>query len=166
MARKKGAGGRPSGEKTRAGGRWSEARYRSFIISLLRNGTRRWAPLGDVEKEARTRRGFYRCAGCKEEVPASTKVNGKRVKNYAIDHITPVVDPEVGFEGWEIYIERMYCERDNLQLLCKSCHDDKSTRERNIATERRRREKLEGVQPVRDSGVSETEDLEPTSDSN
>lgn len=137
----KNKGGRPSGEKTRCGGVWTESRYRSFITSLLRSGTRRWAPISQVQKDARVARGLYECAICKEHVPPTFRDGRKRVQNIFVDHIDPVVDPEVGFTTWDEYIEKMYCEQDNLQLVCKPCHDLKSSDERAIAVERRRREK-------------------------
>lgn len=127
--------------KTRCGSQWTEARYRSFISSCLRQGTRRWGPISQVQKEARVSRGIYLCAGCKEEVPATTKGETKRVKNVFVDHILPVVDPAIGFSTWDEYIERMFCEKNNLQLLCKVCHDEKSKEERAVATERRRKDK-------------------------
>ena len=137
----KNKGGRPAGEKTRCSGQWTESRYRSFITSLIRSGTRRWAPVSEVQKEARVERGVYLCAGCGEHVPNTYKEGRKRVQNIFIDHIDPVVDPAVGFTTWDDFIERMYCEKDNLQLLCRACHDLKSSEERAIAVERRRKEK-------------------------
>jgi len=135
------AGGRPSGPKNRCGKRWTEARYRSFIISALRQASRRWAPVTDVDRAATTKRGFRLCAGCNQEVPVTTKEKGRKVKNTFVDHIKPVVDPAVGFTTWDDYIERMFCEADNLQVLCKACHDAKSEEEKAIAVERRRKEK-------------------------
>lgn len=135
--------GRPSGEKTRCNGLWTEARFNSFIKNLLRQGTRKWAPIQQTKSDARTRRGFYRCAGCKEEVPATILVNGKRTHNVAVDHIEPIIDPAVGFTTWSDVIESMYCEKNNLQLLCKACHDKVTAEERAIAKERRAKEKEE-----------------------
>lgn len=132
---------RPSGPKTRCGGKWTEARWRSFISSNLRQGSRRWAPISEVQKKARVSRGVYLCAGCNEKVPATTKEGRKRVQNIFVDHIDPIVDPEVGFTTWDEYINRMFCEEENLQLLCKSCHDEKSGKERAVAVERRKKEK-------------------------
>jgi len=124
---------RPRGELTRCGGRWTEARFRAFIENLLRSGTRKWGPVGDCEKAARTKRGYYRCAECKKEIPATklTKSDGKRKRtnNKFVDHIEPAV-PVTGWTDWNTYIERLFCEIDNLQLLCKSCHDSKSAEER------------------------------------
>lgn len=114
---------RPSGPKTRCSGRWTEAKYKSFIKNQLRGATRKWAPISDCLSEARTRRGFYLCNGCKKEVTATVKEGRKRVKNVFVDHEPPVIDPELGFTTWDDCIERMFCEVDSLQVLCKSCHD-------------------------------------------
>lgn len=94
-----------------------------------------------MQKDARVKRGVYECSGCKEHVPATIKVGKKRAQNVFVDHILPIVDPAIGFTTWDEYIERMFCEKENLQLLCKSCHDIKSDEERKIAVERRRKEK-------------------------
>jgi 5-methylcytosine-specific restriction endonuclease McrA len=75
------------------------------------------------------RRGIYHCAGCDQDVPVSIKIEGKRIKNVSVDHINPVVDVG-GFVDWNEFISRLYCELDNLQLLCKQCHDLKSKNER------------------------------------
>lgn len=142
MSLTKNKGGRPSGSKTRNSSQWTESRYRSFITSLLRSGTRRWAPISEVQRNARVARGLYECASCKNHVPPTIRDGRKRVQNIFVDHIDPIVDPEVGFVSWDTFIERMFCEVDNLQLLCKGCHDIKSASEREVAVARRRKEKL------------------------
>jgi hypothetical protein len=134
-------GGRPSGEKTRCSGRWSEAQYRSFIKGNLRRVCGKWAPIQEAKKEARTGRNQYECACCKEIVGSSVVVDGKRVNNIFVDHIKPIVDPTVGWTTWDDCIESMFCEKDNLQLVCLPCHSVKSAEERSIAVERRRLEK-------------------------
>lgn len=120
---------RPSGEKTRCGGRWTEAKFKSFIKNQLRSATRKWAPISDCLAKARTKRGHYRCAGCKEEVPATIKVDGARVKNIFIDHDPPIVDTEEGFTTWDDCIEGMFAELDGLQALCYDCHSRKTREE-------------------------------------
>lgn len=133
---------RPSGDKTRCGGEWTEAKFTSFIKNNLRRATIKWAPIQQCLKEARVRRGFYLCAGCKEEVTASTKLeSGKRVKNVIVDHINPIIDPAVGFTTWDDCINRMFCESDNLQVLCRDCHNVKTQEEKDIAKERRDKNK-------------------------
>lgn len=132
---------RPSGPKVRNGGQWTQARFNSFVTSQLRQGTRKWAPINEVKKKARVSRGLYECAGCGEHVPPTIRDGPKRVQNIFVDHINPIVDPALGFTSWDDYIERIYCEEENLQVLCKTCHDKKSNEEREIAKERRRKEK-------------------------
>lgn len=134
-------GGRPGGEKTRCSGQWTEARFRSFVKGNLRRICNKWAPITDVKKEARVGRGQYACAGCGNIVPNSIVEDGKRVNNIFVDHIVPIVDPSVGWTNWDDVIEGMFSEKDNLQLLCKACHDVKTKEERDIAVERRRKEK-------------------------
>lgn len=133
--------GRPKGELTRCNGKWSEAEFNSFITRQLRGGSRKWAPIHECKKAANVSRGLYLCAGCKQEVPPTLKEGMKRKKNIFVDHIEPIVDPAKGFEDWTTFINRLYCEGDNLQLLCGPCHTEKTLEERRVATERRKNEK-------------------------
>ena len=120
--------------KPRNNGEWTEARWRSFVISALRSATRRYPPKyktlnkAFIEKRINKKTGklasHYKCAVCNGEFVA---------KDVQVDHTIPVVGPE-GFVGWDSYIERMFCDVDNLQVLCKTCHDVK-TKEEN-ATKR------------------------------
>jgi 5-methylcytosine-specific restriction endonuclease McrA len=113
------------------GGAWTEGRYRSFITSTLRGGARRWPPkyetlnLAKTEKKVNSKTGriaqHYLCNHCNKEFPA---------KDVQVDHISPVVDPNKGFKTWDVFIERLFCERDNLQVLCTSCHKIKSNQEK------------------------------------
>jgi len=128
--------GRPSGPKVRCNGQWTEAKFSSFIRNQLRGATRKWAPTSETKKEANRGRGKYKCAACKQTVGPTIKVGRKRVNNVFVDHINPIVDPAVGFVDWDTFINRMFCEKDNLQLLCGDCHDKKSLKERQIAKER------------------------------
>ena len=50
-----------------------------------------------------------------------------------VDHKSPVIDPEVGFISWDVYIDRMFCEKDNLQILCVDCHKEKTAQEKQVA---------------------------------
>lgn len=141
MAKNK--GGRPSGNKTRCSGEWTEARYRTFVKGALRQATMKWKPIQDCKKFARIRRGWYLCACCKEEIPSTVIVNRKRVKNAIVDHIKPIVNPRTGFTTWDDCIEQMYCELYNLQLICLECHKGKCAEEKVISDARKRKEKDE-----------------------
>jgi 5-methylcytosine-specific restriction endonuclease McrA len=43
------------------------------------------------------------------------------------DHIDPVISVHYGWEGWQVYYERMF--NGKLQMMCKGCHDAKTKRE-------------------------------------
>ncbi len=119
-------------EKTRCGGRWTESRFQSFIKSTLRRATVRWGVVTDVKNEAFVGRFInkdtgrlakhFKCAGCRGHFPD---------KLIAVDHVEPVV-PVTGFTSWDDIINRMFCEKDNLQVLCKSCHDIKTLKEKEL----------------------------------
>lgn len=117
---------------------WTESRFHSFVKGGLRSISNRWPPKFAVKKASWLKRGFYMCAGygiAPHEVPASfINEKGKRENNIFCDHISPVVDTEEGFTSWDNLIERLFCEADGLQILCKVCHDLKSKDERDRRT--------------------------------
>ena len=63
----------------------------------------------------------YRCNACGEWTK-STAVS--------VDHITPVIDVEVGFVDWNQFISRLFCDASNLQVICDPCHNAKTQGER------------------------------------
>lgn len=58
--------------------------------------------------------------------------NGKKypINEVTVDHISPVVDPKVGFVDWNTFIARLFCDKTNLQVISKEEHKKKTTRER------------------------------------
>ena len=117
--------------KKRNGGEWTDARFRSFVTSALRAASRRWPPKFKALKEAFIGRKtnkktgklamHYKCAKCKKHFVAT---------DVQVDHVLPVVDPKVGFVGWDSFIDRIFCEIENLQVLCKPCHKVKTEEEK------------------------------------
>lgn len=117
--------------KKRNGGEWTDARFRSFVTSALRAASRRWPPKFKALKEAFVGRKtnkktgklamHYKCAMCKKHFVAT---------DVQVDHVLPVVDPKVGFIGWDSFIDRIFCEIENLQVLCKPCHKVKTEEEK------------------------------------
>ena len=122
-------------ELTRCNETWTESKFSSFVKSQLRGATWKWPPVSEVYKEARTKRGYYLCNSCKQEVTTTITLNGKKHKNAVVDHITPVVDPSDGFTNWGDFVERLYCEKTNLQVLCRECHTKKGEEERTLRAE-------------------------------
>ena len=110
---------------------WTDAKFKGWIVALLRKGTMRFPPRNEALKDARTEKKIntktgrlaqhYKCAGCGGEFTST---------NIVADHIEPVVDPVGGFITWDTYITRMFCPKENFQAICKECHDAKSAEER------------------------------------
>lgn len=110
---------------------WTPARFNSFIKSALRAASRRWGPKyrcianAYVDTRINGKSGrqakHYRCANCDGAFPA---------KDVQVDHITPIIDPAVGFTTWDDVIDKMFCEQENLQCLCSECHKVKTAQER------------------------------------
>ncbi len=100
---------------------------KTWIMSTLRRASYRWPEINEAEKAARVERGKYKCAMCEGLF---------RHKEYAKDHIEPIVPydgfpihPTTGGPDWTIIIDRMMCDRENIQILCHSCHDIKTATE-------------------------------------
>ena len=107
-------------EKTRNSNTWSEARYFGFIRSTLRAGFTRWGPKHEAKKKAKVAYNAYECASCGE-----TFTN----KEVEVDHIVPAGSLK-SFDDLPQFVERLFCEADGFQLLCKPCHQDKTNAER------------------------------------
>lgn len=110
--------------KTRGGGRYTEAGYFGFIRSGLRQKSMRWPPKYDVMNKAKRpytgfdkRRKFeYLCNVCKQWCA------GKEV---AVDHIKECGSLK-SYDDLAQFVETLFCEEDNLQVLCKGCHNIKT----------------------------------------
>lgn len=48
----------------------------------------------------------------------------------AVDHINPVVSVDDGFNDWNEFVDRLWCDIANLQRICDTCHDLKTATER------------------------------------
>lgn len=117
------------------GGKWTEARFRSFIKSALRNASKRYPPKFECLNSAYTGQRInpstgrlakhFRCARCGGEFVGA---------KMQADHIERVV-PLTGFSSWDEIIDRMFCEADGFQALCIPCHKIKTAEERQQAKE-------------------------------
>lgn len=63
----------------------------------------------------------YQCAVC-TEWHSSTKVS--------VDHVEPVISTDEGFKDWNTFVERLFCDSNNLQVICETCHKTKTYSER------------------------------------
>lgn len=56
-------------------------------------------------------------------------------KEVQVDHIEPVIPIDREVKDWNEYISRLFCGIENLQVLCKECHQIKTNREREERNE-------------------------------
>lgn len=106
----------------------TESAFWSFIRSALRQKSRWWKPITQCKMKSRRaykgpnkRQKFeYQCNTCKKWFP-DKKIN--------VDHIIPAGSLNCA-NDLPGFVERLFCEIDNLQVLCSGCHDVKTAKEK------------------------------------
>jgi len=114
--------------KTRNAGTMTESAFWSFIRSALRQKSRWWKPITECKMKARRaykgpnkRQKFeYLCNSCKTWFPE---------KQINVDHIVGAGSLNCG-QDLPGFVDRLFCEQDNLQVLCTTCHDHKTKLEK------------------------------------
>jgi 5-methylcytosine-specific restriction endonuclease McrA len=127
--RKKAAAKKPKTQKPRNAGTMTESAFWSFIRSGLRQKSRWWKPITQCKLKAKRpykgpnkRQKFeYQCNSCKKWFAE---------KNINVDHIIPAGTLTCA-NDLPGFVERLFCEVDNLQVLCSGCHNIKTQKERN-----------------------------------
>ncbi len=119
---------KPRVPKTRNAGTMTESAFWSFIRSGLRQKSRWWKPITECKLKAKRaykgpnkRQKFeYQCKSCKNWFPE---------KQINVDHIIPAGSLNCA-EDLPGFVERLFCEQDNLQVLCGNCHNIKTQNEK------------------------------------
>lgn len=117
-----------------------EFNFKLWMVWQLRRASYRWPGRSKGFAQYRVERGVYKCNSCKDHFGS---------KEVQLDHITPIVDPSVGFTTWDEYISRMFCGPEGLQVLCKPCHKIKTKGENNV----RNNFKSKSKRPVREKST-------------
>ena len=107
-------------EKARAGGTWTEARYWSFIRSALRMAWQKYPVKWQVKKAA-ARPSQLNDKRTKFEYQCSECGGWFKGKETEVDHIEPAGELK-SYEDLPRFVENLFCEADNLRVLCKKCH--------------------------------------------
>lgn len=117
--------------RTRAGGSFTESQYWSFIRSGLRSKSLRYPAkflaLNAAKKTVRGKkhRYEYQCAHCDKWF------KGTEIE---VDHIEGCGSLKSA-EDLPRFVSRLFCEPEDLQVLCKPCHHNKTQEERKIRNE-------------------------------
>ena len=111
---------------------------KTVVKGALRRAFARWPAAAEVREDSihptiKGPRGGkqYTCSEC-------GKTFG--VTKIAVDHLEPVIplDKTVEEMSWDEVVERMFCDKANLQVLCKEvCHKKKTSEERKARKEYR-----------------------------
>ena len=96
---------------------FSEQKY---FIQKMRQVFRWYPARKECRDEADCGKDLYICAQCLQTYDR---------KFTYVDHIEPVVSVEQGWQGYDVYMARLFCPKENLQVLCKACHSKKSKAE-------------------------------------
>lgn len=106
--------------KTRGNNKYTESAFWSMIRSSLRKSSQYWSPaqlaLNNAKRNytgSNKRQKFeYQCNQCKNYFIRT---------DVQIDHIQEVGSLKSG-KDLEMFVERLFCEVEGYQILCKSCH--------------------------------------------
>ena len=106
---------------TEVKGKQMDNRKKGFAVASLRRASYRWPGRYTALKSANVGRNQYKCAHCPPET-----VHPK--KNIQLDHKIPVV-PVTGWDGFDGFIDRLLCDEEGYQVLCKHHHEIKTVEE-------------------------------------
>lgn len=101
----------------------------AFAKAALRRVSSWWWAMSEAMDRAKVARGLYACAMCHEHF---------KKKEVQRDHISPVVSTDGVKNDMNSYIETLFCEPENIQILCKPCHLTKSAVENEQRKEHRK----------------------------
>ena len=94
---------------------------RSPIVQEVVQSSRKEAPRYNKDGSRHKKNWVQReCQVCGAWV-SSSKIN--------VDHIVPVVSVDEGFIDWNTFVSRLFCNKNNLQRICSTCHDNKTHKE-------------------------------------
>ena len=114
----------PKVPRTRNNNTLTEAAFWGFIRSTLRNASRWWKPITQCKADSKRaykgteklQKWEYQCNHCKDWFME---------KEIQVDHIIECGTLTCSEDVPE-FIERLFCEKEGFQTLCKPCHQIKT----------------------------------------
>lgn len=119
---------KPRVPRTRNSESMTESAFWSWLRSGLRQKSRWWKPIAEAKLLARRpykgenkrQKWEYQCTHCKKHF------KGDEV---SVDHIYPAGSLKT-YSDLPGFVERLFCEVKDLQVLCNPCHNIKTQKER------------------------------------
>lgn len=107
--------------KTRCGGTMTESAYLAWIRSALRSKSLRWPPRNAaIERARRPYKGPNKLQ--KWEVECAICNEWFKLKEICVDHHPKPAGSILSVEDIGAFVNNLYCEVDNLRVLCDPCH--------------------------------------------
>jgi 5-methylcytosine-specific restriction endonuclease McrA len=113
-----------------------DAKTKNWIIKILSDMSYKRPEYAAAKNRAKIGTALFRCELCSVEMYEGTsqkryleyleKYPNVRKEKPELDHINPRIDPDIGWQGFDVYIERSWCSAEGLQVLCKACHQSKT----------------------------------------
>lgn len=115
---------------------------RAFARSELRRSVLQMAKIVHSDASRPRVKTWYKCAGCSKPFAQH---------QLEVDHVSPVIPTDTSLEemSWDDLINRTWCDKMNLQVLCETCHYKKSAIEREERKEHKKKRKENGTRKKR-----------------
>lgn len=109
---------------------WTTARFFGFIRSALRAAYNRYPPKYETLKKAKVGKQVNLVTGRIAEHYKCAECDGLfSLKNVEVDHKIDAGSLK-SFEDLPLFVKRLFCSSDDLQVLCKPCHRNKTLKKK------------------------------------
>lgn len=119
-----------------------DSSLKNRIIGVLRKASYAHPPRKVARDKQKVAPAAFRCESCqvvlytgkKQEIPQEILNNFDKVKRskMCLDHKIPIIDPVKGWQGFDSFIERLFCKAEGFQVLCPECHNSKTYLENEL----------------------------------
>ena len=120
---------------------WTQARFKSFLKSALRSASSKWPPKFEALKLAR-RKSQLDDKRSKWEYICSSCNKWYKSKDVELNHKEPVGGFGEDFNKWPEDLgriaERMFCDVNGYEVLCKKCHNKETQKQRTALVGRKK----------------------------
>lgn len=120
------------GVKNKGGGTLTTSQYFNVIRSALREGYRLRYPIAKIVRDKAKRPSQSDNKRLKWEYQCNICSGWFSGKDTQVDHIIPCGELQC-YDDLPRFVATLYCEEDNLQVICTTCHDKKTKEERDAA---------------------------------
>ena len=105
------------------------AARRVFSRSELRRAALELSKINFSDPNRPRVKKWSRCPECNKNTPTY---------KMEVDHISPVIfyDQTLEDMSWDLLIDRIWCNIDNLRAICSDCHKIKTSNERKLRKKR------------------------------